>query len=162
MCSGVVRRRLRVTRTRHGGVGQTLSLGLHRNYLQPTRFGDRYVHRYGEIKHFPIIRSIVVVIMSELTQKPKAHDTRSGNQLHKSVPCGLFSTPDSGASFSCRRTTSDVIDCLRGPKAVNDVRTSDVIDCLRAPKAVNDVRSCLLYTSPSPRDGLLSRMPSSA
>ena len=26
----------------------------------------------------------------------------------------------------------------------------------------NMVRSCLLYTSPSPRDGLLSRMPSSA
>ena len=24
------------------------------------------------------------------------------------------------------------------------------------------IRSCLLYTSPSPRDGLLSRMPSSA
>src|SRR5665647_1444222 len=27
---------------------------------------------------------------------------------------------------------------------------------------VADVESCLLYTSPSPRDGLLSRMPSSA
>ena len=26
----------------------------------------------------------------------------------------------------------------------------------------NDVTICLLYTSPSPRDGLLSRMPSSA
>ena len=26
----------------------------------------------------------------------------------------------------------------------------------------HDYRSCLLYTSPSPRDGLLSRMPSSA
>ena len=26
----------------------------------------------------------------------------------------------------------------------------------------NDTCSCLLYTSPSPRDGLLSRMPSSA
>ena len=25
-----------------------------------------------------------------------------------------------------------------------------------------DLRACLLYTSPSPRDGLLSRMPSSA
>ena len=25
-----------------------------------------------------------------------------------------------------------------------------------------DLRTCLLYTSPSPRDGLLSRMPSSA
>ena len=29
-----------------------------------------------------------------------------------------------------------------------------------AKKAIND--GCLLYTSPSPRDGLLSRMPSSA
>ena len=28
--------------------------------------------------------------------------------------------------------------------------------------AVRNKRSCLLYTSPSPRDGLLSRMPSSA
>ena len=28
--------------------------------------------------------------------------------------------------------------------------------------AVADLRTCLLYTSPSPRDGLLSRMPSSA
>ena len=27
---------------------------------------------------------------------------------------------------------------------------------------LNTLRSCLLYTSPSPRDGLLSRMPSSA
>ena len=28
--------------------------------------------------------------------------------------------------------------------------------------AVSDASGCLLYTSPSPRDGLLSRMPSSA
>ena len=26
----------------------------------------------------------------------------------------------------------------------------------------DDIKGCLLYTSPSPRDGLLSRMPSSA
>ena len=30
------------------------------------------------------------------------------------------------------------------------------------PKESVDITSCLLYTSPSPRDGLLSRMPSSA
>ena len=29
-------------------------------------------------------------------------------------------------------------------------------------KEVEIINSCLLYTSPSPRDGLLSRMPSSA
>jgi len=33
------------------------------------------------------------------------------------------STSDSGISFSCRCTTSNVIDCLRGPKAVTDVRS---------------------------------------
>ena len=29
-------------------------------------------------------------------------------------------------------------------------------------KIIEEYKSCLLYTSPSPRDGLLSRMPSSA
>ena len=37
----------------------------------------------------------------------------------------------------------------------------NVIDRLAA-RLVRRVRVCLLYTSPSPRDGLLSRMPSSA
>ena len=32
----------------------------------------------------------------------------------------------------------------------------------RLPAYVSGLKSCLLYTSPSPRDGLLSRMPSSA
>ena len=32
----------------------------------------------------------------------------------------------------------------------------------KVPPTLNTARSCLLYTSPSPRDGLLSRMPSSA
>ena len=31
-----------------------------------------------------------------------------------------------------------------------------------APQVAPDAGTCLLYTSPSPRDGLLSRMPSSA
>ena len=30
------------------------------------------------------------------------------------------------------------------------------------PSAIRKIYDCLLYTSPSPRDGLLSRMPSSA
>ena len=32
----------------------------------------------------------------------------------------------------------------------------------RTPGNITAIRPCLLYTSPSPRDGLLSRMPSSA
>ena len=34
--------------------------------------------------------------------------------------------------------------------------------CMRLPMNGDQVDICLLYTSPSPRDGLLSRMPSSA
>jgi len=45
--------------------------------------------------------------------------------LQKSGPeigvTGLNSTPDSGASFSCRCTTSNVVDCLWVAKAVYDV-----------------------------------------
>ena len=33
---------------------------------------------------------------------------------------------------------------------------------LRKSQSIEDEYTCLLYTSPSPRDGLLSRMPSSA
>ena len=33
---------------------------------------------------------------------------------------------------------------------------------IKVPEGVVSLGACLLYTSPSPRDGLLSRMPSSA
>ena len=33
---------------------------------------------------------------------------------------------------------------------------------IRCALSEEEIRDCLLYTSPSPRDGLLSRMPSSA
>ena len=42
---------------------------------------------------------------------------------HAPETVAINSTPDSGASFSCRHTTSDVVDCLLDPKAVNDVRS---------------------------------------
>ena len=39
---------------------------------------------------------------------------------------------------------------------------SPYIERTYSPEMVRGVYACLLYTSPSPRDGLLSRMPSSA
>ena len=40
-------------------------------------------------------------------------------------------------------------------KAIEEMSVMDLVDL------ISDI-DCLLYTSPSPRDGLLSRMPSSA
>ena len=42
-----------------------------------------------------------------------------------------------------------------------EIRTK-VGPAIKGKSIVKNIKSCLLYTSPSPRDGLLSRMPSSA
>ena len=44
-----------------------------------------------------------------------------------------------------------------------DIKTEDALEnTIKIIKEMRCFNSCLLYTSPSPRDGLLSRMPSSA
>ena len=44
---------------------------------------------------------------------------------------------------------------VHNPWVIKDLESKGVI-------FIENLRDCLLYTSPSPRDGLLSRMPSSA
>ena len=47
---------------------------------------------------------------------------------------------------------------------MNEYDTQKTVEILKKEKNIELTQSpdCLLYTSPSPRDGLLSRMPSSA
>ena len=49
-----------------------------------------------------------------------------------------------------------------GEKYYSEKRFGLVGDNFNKEKILNNLKGCLLYTSPSPRDGLLSRMPSSA
>ena len=49
---------------------------------------------------------------------------------------------------------------LRVDQQLMALQAGDLLDALDL--LVEQVGACLLYTSPSPRDGLLSRMPSSA
>ena len=51
-----------------------------------------------------------------------------------------------------------------GAKLLNRKKPEAVVEDTRSPEEIKigALRDCLLYTSPSPRDGLLSRMPSSA
>ena len=53
-----------------------------------------------------------------------------------------------------------VVDANHFPAGFNNVSEEDKPTL--AELLQNHINSCLLYTSPSPRDGLLSRMPSSA
>ena len=59
---------------------------------------------------------------------------------------------------SVRRQVTSILPCNKITKE-NRKRVERGIEAL-IPKALK--KGCLLYTSPSPRDGLLSRMPSSA
>ena len=53
------------------------------------------------------------------------------------------------------------INCDLGEKSKHHSNKHDP-DLLEIVNSANVACGCLLYTSPSPRDGLLSRMPSSA
>ena len=80
---------------------------------------------------------------------------------------GYFATGDSGLGYYPPFTSASVpprggtsIDSSGGtpdgfPYILNDSVSTDA-------QKLTNFKSCLLYTSPSPRDGLLSRMPSSA
>ena len=46
--------------------------------------------------------------------------------------------------------------------SLNRVDVGSTVNVNETERNINQFNTCLLYTSPSPRDGLLSRMPSSA
>ena len=59
------------------------------------------------------------------------------------------------------RVTAE-LSLIQQAATVDGISDAQMILQSRAALAMHDISTCLLYTSPSPRDGLLSRMPSSA
>ena len=62
-----------------------------------------------------------------------------------------------GRAFDCEVGNSDG----EHARTTTDTASEEEYEQVRIARGF-DLKSCLLYTSPSPRDGLLSRMPSSA
>ena len=57
---------------------------------------------------------------------------------------------------------SDLLDMMSNVPAIRGGCALLFEECLKEDRVIISLSGCLLYTSPSPRDGLLSRMPSSA
>ena len=67
------------------------------------------------------------------------------------------------AGYSPKSATQEAAGLIQNPKIQRYLQSrSNEVNRAFTVTRNNYVRSCLLYTSPSPRDGLLSRMPSSA
>ena len=95
-------------------------------------------------------------------------DEVESNALNYLEQLGLGKEPkDSLIDFSTPgrleiRRNSEWLESLNLSKVIELLSNSTVGQMLAKEDFNNRYKSCLLYTSPSPRDGLLSRMPSSA
>ena len=81
--------------------------------------------------------------------------SRTGKLQFADVP--LYQYNATIAAEQETRGTGTLINVLRHMMIVREFETM-----LNAVRSTGEYAGCLLYTSPSPRDGLLSRMPSSA
>jgi len=109
---------------------------------------------------------------SVIDQSGQDNSVRGGNGPRYLPNAGVTPIPGTNGFFTAPTPDSsyrDMVEFLRfaGPifseGAFEEMKKgADLESKFQMFNTANRVKSCLLYTSPSPRDGLLSRMPSSA
>ena len=125
----------------------------------------------GELKHFLSIEGLSQQRLVEILDTAESF-VGVNDKAAKKVPllrgktvANLFfeNSTRTRTTFelAAKRLSADVLNINVSVSAVTKGET--LLDTLRNLQAMQcDMFVCLLYTSPSPRDGLLSRMPSSA
>ena len=88
--------------------------------------------------------------------KKSAAKTNTKTKSAKAAPAKAKSVSKTGKLPEWN--LADLYSGIDAPEVARDLEKMDA-DCVAFE---TDYKGCLLYTSPSPRDGLLSRMPSSA
>eukprot|EP01016_Furgasonia_blochmanni_P050844 TRINITY_DN791_c0_g1_i2.p1 TRINITY_DN791_c0_g1~~TRINITY_DN791_c0_g1_i2.p1 ORF type:complete len:192 (+),score=18.91 TRINITY_DN791_c0_g1_i2:65-640(+) len=109
-----------------------------------------------------------VLVLDKLTVKKKLPDDRCFQIWQKRIYPTSINKTLIGIGLGCFvAIVITFVWCWRTQRTGRSKKTS-ILDekgtslVSQAVQKVGDYKSCLLYTSPSPRDGLLSRMPSSA
>ena len=92
------------------------------------------------------------------SEMPQKSNKWAGNNMPR------WCNPAYDALSAKMSKTAALKDRIRMAKAMNDMLMQDyaMIPLIHRGGVSAHSNTCLLYTSPSPRDGLLSRMPSSA
>ena len=130
------------------------------SYLTPTE------HLSGVIKS--TVKEELDVLMPSITQQVAAdvtgttsQDTGEITDLQTAMTAVDVSMSEVKADIESLKT--NVVALQQGQSSLTNLAnaTSESVDGITQTQIALDT-TCLLYTSPSPRDGLLSRMPSSA
>ena len=140
---------------------------------KPLAFKDvaEAVRRYHDVAVYPNLEAddVMGILATE-----EVHPTRvivSGDKDMKTIPCILLRNGDLETISEKRADRNWMSQVLQGDRTDNipglvgvGPKTAEKIlgDSETLSDMWDKVIGCLLYTSPSPRDGLLSRMPSSA
>ena len=86
------------------------------------------------------------------TTTGKINETEIENFLKENLTQSVYEQAEVGTQFATGK--KHIVDVLLGGKAYKKNKSSK--------RWTSEHKGCLLYTSPSPRDGTSSRMPSSA
>ena len=106
----------------------------------------------GRAHSYDQIRSV------EVKRRPYNRSDVTGRDSFSSLDDGAKSVGSSGGYFAAMYNSTSNMD--RSTSNMERSRSTNTADYFTI--FTNTNNACLLYTSPSPRDGLLSRMPSSA
>ena len=117
-----------------------------------------------------ILNAVAEMSVLELSELIKEMEEKFGVSAQAAVAAAAAPAAGGDAAAAEEQTEFDVVLSSIGEKKVNVIKAVRAITGLGlkeakelvdgAPSTIKE--ACLLYTSPSPRDGLLSRMPSSA
>ena len=127
---------------------------------------DEYIDTLGDAKVFTTLDAFWgywQIALSEKDKPKKSFVCHAGQFQYTRMPFGLTNVPATFQRaldvilnrFKLKTCLVYIDDIIIFSKTVDD--HIDHVD-----EILGTLRTCLLYTSPSPRDGLLSRMPSSA
>ena len=115
--------------------------------------GNLLMFAHGFAIHYDQIEPPPGVDVGLVAPKGPGHLVRRQYQEDRGVPCLMAVHADESGN------ARDLV--LAYAKGIGGTRAG-VIETTFKDEVETDLFGCLLYTSPSPRDGLLSRMPSSA
>ena len=133
---------------------KALSADIHKNLAEPRRG----IRELAEAEGIAATRVTAAVRTGDTTSSERAAMLRKPPHILVTTPESLFLLLTSARSREMLRTVRTVIvDEIHA--VIGGRRGAHLALSL---ERLEGIVNCLLYTSPSPRDGLLSRMPSSA